>query len=584
MGEEVTNRENSSSPEPEEEKKQINDSWMHQFSSSKGDFQEENIASPAIAESNTSPLAIKWGGAADYVNMEKKNTPTIAPVKIGEIIALVLSVIFCDILIYHGVGFTGYAIILPVLALILFFLSRVTKRGFMVYILMILILLVGLRLFYLGSNYCVFFGIFLLFALAISLRGYSPFIPDAILQSLVIFFRAPLNFEDYSRQLSFRSGKKRFSLKTILAPLGAVILFGFIFIMANPVLKDFFGQWLDRIFQNIRILIPSWGQILFWGFILWCMSGLLYPRIEEIVFKKIETIDPEKFAPSPDHYYPAFRNVLYSLIALFAVYFVFEFYYLWWREIPKGFRYSEYAHQGAAWLTFALALSTLVIGFTFRGGLLRDLRLPMLKKLAWIWSLENFILAVCAFHRTQIYVHYNGLSRMRIVAVFGIAVVVAGFILVVLKVALRKNFLWLVRRHLWALGLTILLYLLIPVDYFVTRYNVNQILSGNPAPAVQIAVHPIGPDGCGFLLGLLDCPDENIREGARALLAKIQIDLEVRDLRAKKKGWSYFQLAEATALQSLRTMSDEWLDYLKDHDKRDGILKKFESYGRRWYD
>lgn len=584
MGEEDTIKGNASSPEPEEEKNEIDDSRMHQSGSPKNDFQPGDIDSPTIPEPETNPLTTKWQGAVDYTKTEKREASSVSPPKKKELAALVLSVIFCDILIYHGGGFTGYALILPFLALILLFFSRETKRGIMVYILVSLVLLTGFRLFYLGSSYCVFSGIFLLFALALSLRGYSPFLPETILQSLIIFFRAPLNFEDYSRQLSASPGKKRFSLKTILAPLGAVFIFGLIFIMANPVLKDFFGEWVDRIFQNIRILIPSWGQIFFWGFILWGMSGLLYPRIEKFLFKQKETIDPEKFAPPPDHYYPAFRNVLYSLIILFAVYFLFEFYYLWWREIPRGFRYSEYAHQGAAWLTFALALSTLVIGFTFRGGILRDLRLRILKRLAWIWCLENFILAVCAFHRTQIYVHYNGLSRMRIVAVFGIAVIVAGFILVVLKVARQKNFLWLVRRHLWALGLTILLYLIIPVDYVVTRYNVNQILSGNPAPTVQIAVHPIGPDGCVLLLRLLECPDENIRQGVGTLLAKTQIELERKVSKDTKRGWTFFQLAEIKALEKLKSYSDQWEKFYVDNYIRNNALKKFDNYGRQWYD
>ncbi|MBN1903233.1 DUF4173 domain-containing protein, partial [Candidatus Sumerlaeota bacterium] len=350
------------------------------------------------------------------------------------------------------------------------------------------------------------------------------------------------------------------------------------------VLKDFFGEWLKNFFENIKTLIPSWSQILFWGLILWSMSGLLYPRIEEFLFRKKETMDAEQYPLPPDHYYPAFRNILCSLILLFAAYLIFEFYYLWCREIPKGFRYSEYAHQGAAWLTFALALSTLVIGLIFQGGILRDSRLPFLKKLAWIWSLENLILAICAFHRTQIYVHYNGLSRMRVVAVFGIAVVVAGFILVVLKVAWQKNFIWLVRRHLWALALTILLYLLIPVDYFVTRYNVKQILSGNPAPAVQIAVHPIGPDGCLVLLDLLDCPDENVREGVRALLAKIQRKLEEKASKNKKLGWTFFQLAEINALESISLRSDQWKYYYKYSEYRQEALQTFDSYGRKWYD
>ena len=119
---------------------------------------------------------------------------------------------------------------------------------------------------------------------------------------------------------------------------------------------------------------------------------------------------------------------------LFACYLGFELYYLWMREIPEGFYYSGYAHEGAAWLTVALAISTFTLGFIFHGALLAHPRIDTLKKLTWIWSAENFLLALCVYHRLYIYIGYNGMTRMRVVALFGIAAVVGGFALVVWKV------------------------------------------------------------------------------------------------------------------------------------------------------
>ena len=54
--------------------------------------------------------------------------------------------------------------------------------------------------------------------------------------------------------------------------------------------------------------------------------------------------------PAKAFVYPAFRNTLLTVIALFAAYLVFEFKTLWFRVFPEGFYYSGYAHQGAAWL------------------------------------------------------------------------------------------------------------------------------------------------------------------------------------------------------------------------------------------
>ncbi|MBN1902453.1 hypothetical protein JW926_14095, partial [Candidatus Sumerlaeota bacterium] len=254
MGEEDKSTDNPSFPEPEQAKEGNDDSRGNHSDKSEIEFQVASNDAPPHNEEDKSPLASKWLGTAEYGDMKEKMAALVSPAPQKEILALVLSVVLCDILIYHGGGFLGYAIMLPLIALILRFFSRKRKTGFIVYFLMILILLVGLRLFYLGSSLCVFFGIFLLFSLAMSLSGYLPFLPDAFLQSLSIFFRAPLNFEDYSRGISSTLGKKRFRLKIILAPMGAVFIFGFIFIMANPVLKDFFGEWLENFFENIKTL------------------------------------------------------------------------------------------------------------------------------------------------------------------------------------------------------------------------------------------------------------------------------------------------------------------------------------------
>ena len=190
--------------------------------------------------------------------------------------------------------------------------------------------------------------------------------------------------------------------------------------------------------------------------------------------------------------YVPFRNTLGTVILLFGVYLVFEFKTLWFREFPTGFGYSGYAHEGAAWLTVALGLSTATLSLIFRGTLLRDARLPRLRRLAWIWSIENLVLAAAVYNRLWIYVGFNGMTWMRTVAFFGITCVLVGFGLVVWKIIKQRNFAWLLRHHLLTLGLFVYLFALTPVDYLVHQYNVRRIMAGDSAPSVQITEHPTG--------------------------------------------------------------------------------------------
>jgi hypothetical protein len=280
-------------------------------------------------------------------------------------------------------------------------------------------------------------------------------------------------------------------------------------------------------------------------------------------------------------YYP-FRNTLYTVIGLFAVYLVFEFATLWFREFPEGFYYSGYAHEGAAWLTVALALATVTLSLVFRGGTLDDPRLPNLRRLAWIWSVENALLAIAVYNRLFIYIGFNGMTRMRMVGLFGMSAVVVGFALVLVKIARDKSFTWLVRRHLWALAVTIYLFALTPIDTIVFNYNVRRILGGDSAPSVQISVHPISSEGIPALRPLLDCEDEKVREGVRALLS---LRLEASEIEAdvrRARGWTAYQGAESRMLSNLRSVETS-LNVFDDTQERAAVLQSFHDYAYQWY-
>ena len=126
------------------------------------------------------------------------------------------------------------------------------------------------------------------------------------------------------------------------------------------------------------------------------------------------------------------------------------------------------------------------------------------------------------------------------------------------------------------------LFAITPVDAIVVRYNVWRILGGDPAPSVEISVHPINAEGVLYLQPLLDCDNEIIREGARALLAQHHQQAEERAQRRQQEGWSSFQYAEHIMLTGLRAASNEWEIY-KQHDQRRAALKRFRDYAYQWY-
>ncbi len=286
--------------------------------------------------------------------------------------------------------------------------------------------------------------------------------------------------------------------------------------------------------------------------------------------------------PTPAYLYLAFRNTLLCLIALFGVYLVFEFQTLFRREFPEGFYYAGYAHEGAAWLTVALALATGTLSVIFHGATLSDPRIGRLKTLAGVWSATNLLLAVAVYNRLTIYVQFNGLTYLRIVGYFGITAVVVGFVLVIAKITLAKGFWWLMRAQMTALLLSLVTLSLFPADWVAHRYNVAAVTGGYLPPSVMIAVKDMDDSGYLTLLPLADCPDQTIREGVRAMLAEKQIEIEQRDA-SRAWHWTRYQAATDQLYSRLADQESKWHHYLRDSRRRNQAISAFEDYAMRWY-
>jgi hypothetical protein len=373
-------------------------------------------------------------------------------------------------------------------------------------------------------------------------------------------------------------------------------MFGMLFVLSNPDLRDAIFDGFERFYAQLsrwwRDLEFSVWEVAFWIAVTWIAVGMLRPvfmqklrqvRMQQwkLLFKapKTKATDSE---PRESLWFRPWHNALIAVIVLFAVYLVFEFTTLWFKEFPEGFYYAGYAHEGAAWLTVALALATVVMSIIFRGEILRDPRIGRLRLLSWIWSAQNFLLAAAVYNRLLIYVGFNGMTFMRTIGFFGITTVVVGFFLVLWKIIYQRDFFWLLQRQLWALAAAGLIFALTPVDTIVYRYNTQRIMAGELAPSVQISVHPIDMGGILQILPLVECDNEIIREGVLAMLAERQMEAEQLVQKRRQRGWTTFQLRDRFALETLESYEPRWQVY-RDRAKRDLALSKFHKYVYQWY-
>jgi hypothetical protein len=499
-------------------------------------------------------------------------------------------VTLADVAIYRGQGFAGYSLLFALAPLLL--CGGVARRNVdrSLWVVAPLTAVLAARLIWCGDWLGVSVGFALLAAGAMALVGQRPYVLECVVFVSQTIPAGVLALLQYSRVLSWtRRTEGRTNWPAVLIPAGALCLFSLLFLLANPDLLTWFSTELSQMIRRVRDWLVEFApeplEVLFWVGVAWIAAGLLRPLMPwgtagSPAAPEGDASGTTRLAPA--RLYEAYRNTLAGVVVLFAVYLAFEFQTLWFREFPRGFHYSGYAHEGAAWLTVALALATLMLSAIFQGRMLHDPRLAVLRRWAGVWAIENLVLALAVYHRLFIYIGFNGMTRMRTVGLLGITAVVVGFVLVLVKIRRNHSFLWLIRGHMWTLAGAIYLYAVLPVDTLAMSYNVRRILGGDPAPSVQISVHPISAEGLLVLRPLLESEDAIIREGVRAMLAERLQRFEMESKSYVARHWTAFQIADGWLESQLDGIRSELAPHL-DPSSRRAARAAFDGYAYQWY-
>lgn len=550
-----------------------------------GDAMDETTNQPAGDNTPRQPLGATW---------ESETRPSLQrPGRWRELFAVGALGVLANGLAFHG-GWMGTAVLLvaavPLLAI-------ATPRAMSIHpaeragwphraFVLLLIAAVAVRMAWLGTIPLALASVVVAAAVALTLAGRRPFLLDAVLATLLslissllalFWFRNLLRSEtDDTPPTASATDARPASWRL---PTVAGVVFAAIFIMANPDLKTLVYESLERFSTSlgdvVARIVPGPDDIIVTLFVAAIALGLARPIVQRSLLSDAKSAAASE--PRPAALFGEFRNTLVVVTGLFAVYLVFEFATLWRREFPPGFYYAGYAHAGAAWLTGALALASGLLSAMFRGRTLDDPRLPTLKRLAYVWSAENLLLAAAVVNRLLIYVDFNGLSPMRMVGFLGIAAVVGGLLLVVVKIARHHSLVWLLRRDLWTVSLAGLAYLVLPIDWIVHSYNAARIAEGDLAPSVQLSVQPMDAGGLLAIVPLLDHDDERITDGVAAMLSTAEANLDDAD-----PDWRRRQLAVETLRDRLKSTKPKWDRFFGENAIR-SARDRFDAFTYQWY-
>jgi hypothetical protein len=480
------------------------------------------------------------------------------PVHSSEILALIGIVVLTDVALYRGGGYAGVAVFCAGMCVLLLLGAAVRKISSDLLVVAVLLAGIVIRLIWCGDGLSTLWGLALIGACSMTLAGRRPFVMKFIAflgQLIPSMVRGLFIYGVAAVGVNAPTGLRRLPGAAVVLPAGALIGFGSLFLLANPDVIQWFGDQ----FKNISLALRDWfdlfslAEVSIWLIAAGLGVGLLRPTAA--VQSEEESRSEEQGAPAAeplgDSLYEGFRNTLVVVVALFTVYLAFEFRTLWFRKLPEGFSYHGYAHQGAFWLTVALALATGILCVIFRGPTLVDARLPFLRRLGLLWATQNLLLALCVYNRLWLYVDYNGMTRMRTVGFLGITAVVGGSLLVLWKISRNRNSTWLFRRQLWVLAFAAYVYAAAPIDRWVTQYNVSRVLQGKSAPEVYRLDETESVEGLMMLEPLLNSSNPTYQAGARVRLLD---ELAMRTSQEYSPHWSRFQIAEKQFRQQLQRL------------------------------
>ncbi len=259
-----------------------------------------------------------------------------------------------------------------------------------------------------------------------------------------------------------------------------VMVFFFLYQSANPLFKE-----LTK-FINLDFISFRWIMFTFMGFLL--VYGFLYTR-KHAGWNHAELnpnflIHKEKINNSSNRLLwfhldeqlekKAGIILFLCLNIMILIINVLDISYLWTGvQLPEGFTFAGYLHQGIYTLIFSCVLAILLILLIFRGKLNFVENNKFLKVLAQLWIVQNiFISLSCAF-RNYIYISNYALTYKRIVIYLLLILLVAGLITTIIKIIKSKNTYFLFRKNSYVILIVFILFSFFNWDGIIAKYNIN---------------------------------------------------------------------------------------------------------------
>jgi hypothetical protein len=275
--------------------------------------------------------------------------------------------------------------------------------------------------------------------------------------------------------------------------IGAV--FFHLYRVGNPRFEELTAGFLNGIWEVLGDLLTSifTAHTFFFLYAMAVSAALLYRFAPKRVLQweqnwtdallRRKVLRPQWMAPQGMNLLERERRMGVLLLvlvnALLLVVNVIDIGWVWVGfEVPEGFSLKQFVHEGTWILIISILLSIAILLHLFRGNQNFYVRSALLKRLAMLWVVQNFILGISVFLRNYHYISFHGLAYKRIGVIVFLVLVLIGLVTLFVKLRERKSFFYLVRVNGWAAFAVLVGLTLVDWDSFIVRTNLRHTNPG----------------------------------------------------------------------------------------------------------
>jgi len=305
---------------------------------------------------------------------------------------------------------------------------------------------------------------------------------SALIYSVVSFFQHLANSRIKGKKIS----NLLYKIRVFIIPILIIVTFFIIYSYAN----DKFGKGVSIIIVGIQkgcnIFLKNIDFGMIFTYIL-CLfiSMFLITRTHNSFFvhidikakEQLERIRKKRSFPfltlGLKNEYKAGVFLLFILNIILLILNILDIYYVWFNFTWDGNTLKQFVHEGTWLLILSILISIIITLYFFRENLNFYSKNNFLKKLSYVWIIQNAILVISVAVRNFRYIEYYALAYKRIGVVVFLMLTLYGLYSVYIKIKNKRTPFYLLRTNALTLYIILVLSSFINWDGFISKYNVE---------------------------------------------------------------------------------------------------------------